>query len=130
MCFESMATVAFHFYYQRGPGTSVFLFRVFFLKCPPWQWRGVALANKKAYYCCTKNTSLPAHTLHPASSTPSRPRLSDLWVRLQPRTTKQRILGAGSDDVAQSMLGPGGLGSGRDFFLLTWLPSTGRCQRF
>lgn len=31
MCFESMAQVEFHFYFQRGAGTSILLLKKFFL---------------------------------------------------------------------------------------------------
>lgn len=30
MCFESMAQVEFHFYFQRGAGTSILLLKKFF----------------------------------------------------------------------------------------------------
>lgn len=57
MCFESMAKVEFHFYYQRGPGTSIFLFRIFFLKCAfvaverggPSEQEGLLLLLHKKY---------------------------------------------------------------------------------
>lgn len=48
------------------------------LKCPTWQWRGVALAKKK-YYHYTK-VSAPARNLHPAFTTPDPATLRPLGV--------------------------------------------------
>lgn len=80
MCFESMAKWRNSiFTINEDLARALSSLKKFVLKYPPWQWRGVAPANKAAYYYYTKNISAPAHTLHPASSTPG-PRLSDLWV--------------------------------------------------
>ena len=102
----------------------VFLLKIFILKCPSvMAMNGGTLANKEAYYYYRKKILSPAHIPHPTFIIPG------LWTLrgvTRPRTTKQRILGEGSDDMEQSTLGSGGFGHS-DSFLPAWLTRIGRC---
>lgn len=105
-----MAKLEFHFYYRGGGDTS--LLKIFILKClSVMAVNGRTLVNREAYYYYRKKSyPLPTPRTLPLSSQVSG--LSDFRGVTKPRTTKQRILGGGSDDTEQSTLGSAGSAPG------------------
>lgn len=86
---------------------------------------GGTLANKEASCYYRKKKSYPPPT--PCTLLLSS-QVCELRLRgvIRARTTKQRILGEGSDDMEQSTLGSGGF-SPSDSFLPAWFKRIGRC---